>query len=205
MAINFAAQLPTDALMQGNLGPIDQVILMLQNFGFFRVILPFLLIFALVYATLLKTKVLGDPKESAVAKNASAIIALVAAFLVIVYTPVVTAIATILPQASFLILIVVLLLVVLGLFGIQFTEGKMGEFPKWIIVIVIPVVVLFIAMIGAAVGPDVPILYNFTQFLVGAVPIVGEIPAETIALLVGAIIIFGIVGGVIYMVTKSGD
>jgi lysylphosphatidylglycerol synthetase-like protein (DUF2156 family) len=190
--------------MKGNLGPIDQVIVMLQNFGFFRVILPFLLIFAIIYAVLLKTKVLGEP-DKGVAKNASAVIALVAAFLVIAYTPVVSAIATVLPQASFLILIVVLLLMVLGLFGIQFKEDTMGKFPTWILIIVIPVVVLLVAMIGAAVGPDVPILYNFTQFLVGAVPIVGEVSADTVALLVGAIIIFGIVGGVIYMVTQSGD
>jgi magnesium-transporting ATPase (P-type) len=200
MAINFLAQLTTNSLMQGDLGPLDQVILLLQNFGFFRVILPFLLVFSIVYAVLAKTGVLGENKGAA--KSASTIIALVSAFLVIVYTPVVNMLATLLPQASFLLIVVVLLLMVLGLFGIKFENEFTKEKPWWIMIIVIPVVILFIAMIGVAAGPDIPILYQFTQLLLGAIPITGEISADTVALLVGVIIILSIVGGVIYMVTR---
>lgn len=203
MAINFLAQLTTNSLMQGNLGPLDQVLLLLQNFGFFRVILPFLLVFAVVYAVLIKTKVLGEEAKGT-AKSAATIIALVSAFLVIAYTPVVDAIATLLPQASFLIIIVVLLLMVLGLFGITFGEtGPFAKKPVTLYIIAAIVLVLFVAIIGFVLGPRVPTLYAFSQFLTGVIPITGEVSADTVALLVGLTIILGIVGGVIYMVTKS--
>lgn len=200
MAINFLVQA---AANQATLGPLDQVITLLQDFGFFRVILPFLLVFSIVYAVLIKTKVLGE-EPTGTAKSAATIVALVSAFLVIVYTPVVTAISTLLPQASFLIIVVVLLLMVLGLFGISFGEkGPFAKKPITLYIIALIVLVLFVAMIGFVLGPDVPALYMFSQFLVGVIPITGEISADTVALLVGLMIILGIVGGVIYMVTKS--
>jgi small-conductance mechanosensitive channel len=203
MAINFLAQVPigTVSTSAGNLGPLDLVIQMLQNFGFFRVILPFLLVFAIIYAVLVKTQVLGDSK---VAKNSAAIVALVSAFLVIVYTPVVSAMATLLPQASFLIVIVVLLLMVLGLFGIKFGEtGPFAKKPTTLYIIAAIVVFLFVVMVGYVIGPSVPLLYGLSQFFMGALPVTGEVSSETIALIVGIIIILGIVGGVIYMVTRS--
>jgi hypothetical protein len=186
--------------MPANAGPLDMVIAMLQNFGFFRVILPFLLIFSIIYAVLLKTGVLGDTKP---AKSAAAVVAMVSAFLVIVYTPVVSAISTLLPQASFLILIVVFLLMVLGLFGVK--SETFGKSNKFLLFIGAIIAVLFIAMIGVAVGQDIPVLYNFSQFLMGALPVTGEVPAETFAIIIGLIIIIGIVGGVIYMVTRTGE
>ncbi len=200
MAINFLAQLGIGT-MPANAGPLDMVIAMLQNFGFFRVILPFLLVFAVIYAVLAKTEVLGTTKS---AKSAAAIVALVSAFLVIVYTPVVSAIATLMPQASFLIIIVVLLLMVLGMFGITFGEkGPWAGKPTTLYIIAAIVLVLFVVMVGYILGPDVPLLYGFSQLLMGALPVTGEVPAETVALIIGLIIIFGIVGGVIYMVTRS--
>ncbi len=200
MAINFLVQA---AINQGNLGPLDQVITLLQNFGFFRVILPFLLVFSIVYAVLIKTKVLGE-EPTGTAKSAATIVALVSAFLVIVYTPVVDAISTLLPQASFLIIVVVLLLMVLGLFGISFGEkGPFAQKPVTLYIIAIIVLVIFVAILGFVLGPNVPALYAFSQFLTGIIPITGEVSADTVALLVGLMIILGIVGGVIYMVTKS--
>jgi len=201
MAINFLAQLPIGTTAT-NIGPLDMVITMLQNFGFFRVILPFLLVFSLVYAVLNKTKILGDPKDSSAARTASAVIGLVSAFLVIVYTPVVEAISTLLPQAAFLIIVVVLILMILGLFGVNM-ENFAKEPNKWLIILGLIVAGLFVIMVGAAVGPSVPALYTVSQFAMGAIPITGEIPAETVALLAGVVIIVGIVAGVIYMVTKD--
>jgi len=198
MAINFLAQ--TTSL--GTLGPLDQVLSLLQNFGFFRVILPFLLVFAIIYAVLAKTKVLG---EGGSAKSANTIIALVAAFLVIAYTPVVDTLATLLPQASFLLIVVVLLLMVLGLFGITFEKDIMGKTPWWILIIVIPVVILFVAMIGVSAGSNIPILYSFSQMLLGQFAITGEVSADTMALLAGITIILLVVGGVIYMVTRADE
>jgi lysylphosphatidylglycerol synthetase-like protein (DUF2156 family) len=196
MAINFLVQEGTNL---GTLGPLDTVITLLQNFGFFRVILPFLLVFSIIYAVLIKTEVLGKEGPG---KSASIVVALVAAFLVIVYTPVVNALATILPQAAFLIIIVVLVLMVLGLFGVKM-EKYTGEANYWMLGLGLIIAGLFVIMIGVAVGPSVPALYMISQAFLGAIPITGEISADTVALLVGAIIILSIIIGVIYMVTKD--
>ena len=204
MAIQFSLQEATQAAAAG---PLDKVIELLQNFGFFRVVLPFLLIFAIVYAILMKTKVLGDPSTQGFAKTASAIIALVIAFLVIVYTPVVNTLGTLLPQAGFILVVVVLILMVLAMFGITFEPQAGEKFPPWAAAIAIIVFILFLGVIGvAAVNPKtgepyIPILNTFGQFLIGAIPF--ELTAETWATLAGVIIILVIVGGTIFAVTRS--
>ena len=82
----------------------------MSEFGFFRVVTPFLLIFALMYGILLHTKVLGDVTENAWVRNVAAIISLATAFLVISYTPVVDALSVLIPQASFLLVVVLFLI-----------------------------------------------------------------------------------------------
>src|SRR3989344_5937535 len=51
---------PASAL---NIAPLDNALGLLQQFGFFKVVLPFLLIWAIFYAILLKTKVLGEDNQ----------------------------------------------------------------------------------------------------------------------------------------------
>lgn len=180
-------------------GPFDNVLALLQTFGFFRVVLPFLLVFAIVYAILQKTGVLG--KDSSQSKTVSSIVALVFAFFFIAYTPVVNAIATLLPQASFLLIIVVLIMMVMALMGINF-ETALGTPSKWTIVIGIIVVVIFVAIAGNAFGASVPSLYAFSQFMSGSIAV--DIPAETQAFLIALAIILGFIGVIIYAVTHEG-
>lgn len=59
--------------------PITELILTLQNLGFFKFIIPFILTSAVFYGLLRKSKIFGDPKEN-IAVNAT--IAISAAFLV---------------------------------------------------------------------------------------------------------------------------
>ncbi|MBU5682519.1 MAG: hypothetical protein QXE43_00615 [Candidatus Aenigmatarchaeota archaeon] len=59
--------------------PITELILTLQNLGFFKFIIPFILTSAVFYGLLRKSKIFGDPKEN-IAINAT--IAISAAFLV---------------------------------------------------------------------------------------------------------------------------
>ena len=200
MALDFVVQVSQQVAQQG---PIEGIITLLENFGFFKIILPFLLVFAIIYAVLARTKVLGDPKTNPTARTSSTIVALVAGFLVIRYTAVVEAFQTILPQAGFLIVVVVLMLIVLGLFGLEFTDLR-GRPPVWLYGVAAIIAVIFIAMVGFAVGPDIPILHSFSQFLLGGGNgIGGGIDPETLSLAVGAIVILGIVGGVIFLVTKK--
>ena len=101
----------------------QDAVLTLENLGLTDVLLPFLLIFTLIFAVLQKTKILGDEK-----KNLNTMIALVIALLVVIphvtnsYPPdqdVVTIMNTALPQVSLLVVAIIMLIVILGIFGPQ--------------------------------------------------------------------------------------
>jgi hypothetical protein len=165
------------------------------------VVLPFLLVFALVYAVVLKTKVLGDPTSNPWVKSVAAVIAFSAGFFVVAYTPVVSAIQTFVPEASFLILIVFFILLVLAMFGIT-TEREWGKsFPIALAVIGIIVVLIFLAIAGFSIGQSVPALYTYSQFMMGMIPI--ELTEETISWLVAIVIILVIPIAIIYLITRS--
>lgn len=201
MAINFLVQNGEEALSVGQqiVMPFDAVLKLLEAFGVFRVLMPFLLIFAIIYAVLLKTKVLGK-EDNSVTKTTSAIVALAISFFVIASTPVVDALNKLIPQAAFLIVVVVLFLMVLVMLGVNL-ESESGGLTKWAGIIALVVVILFLGMMGLILGPAVPSLFGFSQFLLGTFAI--DMTAETAALVV-ALIIFVVlpVGIVLYMVSR---
>ena len=93
----------------------------LESWGIADVLLPFILVFAIVYAILDKTKIFGAEK-----KNINMIIALVVGLSVVIphvvdsYPPgadVVDLINTILPQVSLVIITFVMIMVLVGIFG----------------------------------------------------------------------------------------
>jgi len=179
------------------IGPFDNVLALLQTFGFFRVVLPFLLVFSIVYAVLQKTKVLGEPDRT---KTISSIIALVMAFFFIAYTPVVNAIAVLLPQASFLLIVIVLIMMILALIGVKF-ETVFEKPSMWMLGLAVIVGVIFLALAGNALGPSVPTLYAFSQFASGQIAV--DIPQETQAFLVALLIVVGFIGFTIFAVTRQ--
>src|SRR3990172_3477808 len=196
MAINFLTQ------AQGAVaaGPLDQVLTLLQNFGFFRVVLPFLLVFAIIYALIIKTGILGEA-EKGPTKAVAAIVGMVVGFLVIAFTPVVDALTALLPQAAFLVVILVFLMIIFGMFGI--TEKGLGE-SKWAqILIGIIILIIFLAIAGISFCSSLPSLYGLAQFLMGN--IIVEIPEEAIGLLAGIAVILIVVFSVIYLVMKSSS
>lgn len=178
----------------------EAIIQLLQDFGFFRVVLPFLLIFALFYALLNKTGVLGQPNDPWT-RSVSTIIALVAAFLVIAYTPVVDALATLIPQASFLLVLIMLLLMIIAF--IVPSWGKAIEEPKWWLWIpVFLLVLIFVAMAGYSVGPNIPWLYGLTQFFMGAIPV--ELTEDAMNMLIGFAVVIAIPLIVIAIIILGG-
>jgi hypothetical protein len=202
MALNFLFQNAFQgmAVQATTAAPFEKIFSLLADFGLFRVILPFLLIFVIFYAIITKTKVLGGPDDSWV-KPSAAVIGLVAGFFVVAYTPVVSALYSIIPQAGFILVVLVLMLMVLGMVGIN-VEAKFGETMTPVAgIIIVVVLVIFLTMIGMAVGPSVPSLYGFSQFMIGAILL--DLPADTMAMLVATIVLLCIIGGVLYFVTKK--
>ncbi|RMF55235.1 hypothetical protein D6745_02780 [Candidatus Woesearchaeota archaeon] len=114
--------------------------------------LPFLLIFTVIYAILQKTKIVGDGK-----KNFNVIIALVFSLLVVIphilgtYPPggdVVLIINNALPEVGLLIIGILMVLVMLGVFGVRWKI--MGT--SWATIFLIFSIIMVLYIFGVAAG-----------------------------------------------------
>lgn len=114
---------------------LDGFMRTLDSWGLTDVLLPFLLIFVVIFAILQKTRVLGEGK-----KNLNVIIAMVVALLVVVphvtgrygsYPDPVTILNEALPQVSVVLVAVIFLLILIGVFGQE--QVFLGvSMPGWI-------------------------------------------------------------------------
>lgn len=131
---------------------LEEFIRILDSWGLTDVLLPFLLIFVVMFAILQKTKVLGDDK-----KRFNMVIALVMGLLVViphvlgVYPPnadVVDIMIKSLPQISILVVAILMLLILIGLLGAEATW--MGSsLSGWI---AIAAFILIVIIFGGAAG-----------------------------------------------------
>jgi hypothetical protein len=105
---------------------VSNITRLLQDFGVLDFILPFILVFTIIYAVMKKTKILGDNK------NFHIVIALVLSLLFVVphiigyyplgYDPVLVMNAT-LPSISLIAVASVMLLILMGIFSTDFTKA----------------------------------------------------------------------------------
>lgn len=132
---------------------LDQLVMTLENRGqITQVILPFLLVFVIMYAVLTKTKILGESK-----KNLNIIVALIMGAMVVIphimgkFPPNADPVLIFneaLPQLSIVLVAIVFLLILIGVFG-QDTVMLGMTAPGWILF----ASVLIIAIVfGSAAG-----------------------------------------------------
>jgi len=144
---------------------LGNAIAFLQDFGLFDVILPFLLVFTLVFAVLEKTKIFGMEGTHS-RKNLNAMVAFSIAFFVTASVNIVTAFQVALPWVS---LVLVILVSFLLLSGVMFEEtstkniwslfGADTKLTKWLIGIVgVVVLIIFANAFGV-----LDYLYGFFQ------------------------------------------
>ena len=131
---------------------IERLFENLERIGFVDAVLPFLLIFTVMFAMLQKTKVLGDGK-----KNFNAIIAIIIGLLVVI--PHVThrypadgdpveILNNALPQVSLVIVAVIFLLILIGVFGQESVFLGLAA-PGWVMFISIGII---LAIFGSSAG-----------------------------------------------------
>ena len=94
-------------------GELYNVILSLQQMGFYDIILPFLLVFSISYAVLQKVRIFGDAQSS---KNVNVIVALVIGFLFLQNQYLVFILQRFLPNVSIIIIAALMFLLLLGVF-----------------------------------------------------------------------------------------
>lgn len=112
---------------------IADILTELDNFGVFSYLFPFLIIFAITFAILQKTKLFGDSKEDG-NKNVSginAIIALSVGFLSLLNDFVRTFFTTIFPRFGVALAIFLVLLILIGFFYKPDAKGKSSSL-SWI-------------------------------------------------------------------------
>jgi hypothetical protein len=129
---------------------LGNVIEFFSRIGIYDVVLPFLLVFVIVYAVLEKTKILGMEKivgatEATPRKNLNAMVAFVIGFLVVASSQLVSTISQVAAHVVLLILLSVFFLVLVGTFyaSSEKVEEKMPT--RWKNAFII---INFIALIG---------------------------------------------------------
>lgn len=110
------------------------VIDFLGKLGVYDVILPFLLIFTIVFAILEKTKILGTEKvgdKEVTKKNLNSMVALVVAFLVIASTKLVAVVNEVMANVVLLLILAICFLLLVGVF-FGSKEFTLEKYPGWI-------------------------------------------------------------------------
>ncbi len=162
---------------------LEQFFRDLDRWGVVDVMLPFLLIFVVIFAILQKTRILGEGK-----KNLNSVVALVVALLVVIQhvtgrfpsnvDPVVI-MNNALPQLSLVLVAIVFLLIMIGVFGSE--EVFLGvTMPGWVTLVSTVIIVL---IFGSASG------WWFGNFGVGLQQFFGT---EGVAVFI-MIVMFGVI------------
>ncbi|MBI2145922.1 hypothetical protein HYU22_01105 [Candidatus Woesearchaeota archaeon] len=122
----------------------------LGKLGVYDVILPFLLVFTIVFAILEKTKILGMEKvgeREITKKNLNAMVAFVVAFLVIASTQLVAVINQVMANIVLLLILAISFLLLVGVF-FGSKEFTLKDYPGWItffmVVMFLGIVVIFL-------------------------------------------------------------
>src|SRR3989344_2130452 len=95
--------------------PLGAAIEFLQDFGFFDIVLPFILVFTLVFALLDKTKILGKEGEEP-KRNINTLVAFVFGLLVVATTSVVQVLNDALPVITLILIILLCFMLLVGAF-----------------------------------------------------------------------------------------
>jgi hypothetical protein len=154
---------------------IGSVLFQLQNLGFFDLILPFLLLFAVIYGILSYTKVFSDNR------GVHVIVALVIALLAIRFPFFTDFLNFVSPRIGVGVVVILALLILIGLFTPEKSQALIGGIFMAVGAIV------FLVILGQS--------YNFFGF--GGGFFTSEIVAGLIlvALLIGVIVAVSVAGG----------
>tara|TARA_Y100000310_G_scaffold295225_1_gene326358 strand:- start:16 stop:573 length:558 start_codon:yes stop_codon:yes gene_type:complete len=162
----------------------------LTRIGVYDVVLPFILIFTIVFAILEKTKILGVETINEVEytkKNINSMVAFSIAFLVVASTQLVGIINTVISQVALLLILGICFLMLVGsFFGSK--EFTLEDYPKWVSFLMI---FMFIGI--------VLIFLNALDWLRFVIYFFSQIETQWVA----AVIFMLVIIGFMYLITKD--
>ena len=134
--------------------PLGTAVQFLKDFGMFDVVLPFLLVFTIIFAILEKTKILGTVKTKEgelTNKNINTMVSFVVGLLVVASANIVRSINESLPNVVLLLVISISFLILVGTFWSSkehdeksFAARHQGWYKMFVVVIFILVVGIFL-------------------------------------------------------------
>ncbi len=135
--------------MVGELGIFGTLVQNLNEMGFYGFILPWLVVFAIFYGILQKSKVLGGDKRI------DGVVSLAIAFFITAYTGIGTYFVTLFGSASMIISAILIAVLFLAMAGFKFQEGE-KEKEKVVTEVAVAAIViaaiLFFAFGGSAIS-----------------------------------------------------
>lgn len=187
--------------------PLSNGIEIFRAFGFFNVILPFILVYAIVFGVLLKTGIFGDATNDTT-RNISNVIALATGFFVISATDVVEQMMGVIPQATFMLVIVLFLLMIYSMLGLSADEGLFGKssiVPGGMKGVAFGVIILvFLLMIDAGSPTGIPILRGLNEILLGSQAF-GMEGSEAMNMIIGLSFAVGIPLAIIGFLSRNNN
>lgn len=115
----------------------------ISDLGIDTVILPFLLVFVIVFAVLQKTRIFGENPDKTPKTNLDVLVSFVFAFAFIAYLRLVVAVGHILPYTAVVLIMLVLIEMLLSALGLDLQSMKSGWFK-----LILGIVILVIFGIG---------------------------------------------------------
>lgn len=182
----------------------ENVMQLLTEYGFFAVILPWLLIFAIVYGILMKTGIFGDDS-----KNVSAIVSLAIAFFVVAATNIVEALQNLIPAASYLIVAALLILIIMGFFFKDVGDGMFGTSNVAKGIMLLLIIVVFLGVIDVTSAVQIPVIHEMAMFFLGtgggAAPGLPGISVdeETLTTVAALLIMLGVIFGTVWFMRQD--
>lgn len=168
--------------------PLGRAVEFLSDFGFFDVILPFLLVFTIVFGVLEKTAIFGK-ENGKPKKNINSMIAFVIAFFFIASKELVQATNISLPQVAMVLIVIMSFMMLVGFFMGSEREFSFAEHKGWMLFFT---VIMFLGILS--------IFLNAFGWLW---PLIEGMGSEEAQLYTTTGILFAFIIGVILYVTRN--
>lgn len=153
--------------------PLQSAIDFLESFGFFDIILPFILVFTLLFAIFEKTEVLGKDK-----KNLNALISFAIAFFVVGATNIIPVLKEALPMISLVLVVIISFLILYGSLHTGKEEFKLSKYYKGLIglIVFIGVILIFSGAIKTDSGDSwLSVAWDFVVNDLASGPVVSTV------------------------------
>ena len=168
--------------------PLGRAIEFLSDFGFFDVILPFLLVFTIVFGVLEKTAIFGK-ENGKPKKNINSMVAFVIAFFFIASKELVQATNISLPQVAMVLIVIMSFMMLVGFFMSSEKEFSFAEHKGWMAFFTI---ILFLGILA--------IFLNSFGWLA---PLIEYSGTDLVQSIYTIAILFAFIIGIILYVTKN--